>query len=542
MKRIALSALILLSCSCYADNKQDDILKRLDQTIARHQVFQYQKEQQIEALKLQLNEHPLSPEKRYNINKSICDAYYYFQCDSAIRYTEENLEIALRSGNKTLIDETNMQLAGFFSTIGMYKEANELLSAINPDSLDEWHKIFFYNKQKELYKNLSYNNFYEKYYRELSDRYRDSLLLVIHPSEFQYRIVYAEKLTDAERLSDAKSILLELLDTSVINHELAQVAYSIARVYSKEGNTEMKNRYYALSAIADIENSVMENVSLQLLALSLYESGDVRRAYRYIDYSLKDAIFCNAYIRTVAISKIYPIIEASFNEGINKQKTQLTFFLIITGLLSFFLILAVVYLYVQIKKVIRTRKEISLVNSQLQELNLQLQTSNNNLLEANLLKEAYIGRFLDVCSNYIDKLDDFRRTLNKKASDHKFDELSKILKSKDIIEKEIAVLYHNFDTTFLHLFPSFIDDFNALLLPEERFVLKSDELMNVEMRIFALIRLGITDSSKIASFLRYSNQTIYNYRSRIKTKALVPREEFEKMIMKIGFQIKVRHR
>ncbi|MDR1718645.1 MAG: DUF6377 domain-containing protein [Dysgonamonadaceae bacterium] len=542
MKRIALSALILLSCSCYADNKQDDILKRLDQTITQHQVFQYQKEQQIEALKLQLNEHPLSLEKRYNINKSICNAYYYFQCDSAIRYTEENLEIALRSGKKTLIDETNMQLAGFFSTIGMYKEANELLSAINPDSLDQWHKIFFYNKQKELYKNLSYNNFYEKYYRELSDRYRDSLLLVIHPSEFQYRIVYAEKLTDAERLSDAKSILLELLDTSVINHELAQVAYSIARVYSKEGNTEMKNRYYALSAIADIENSVMENVSLQLLALSLYESGDVRRAYRYIDYSLKDAIFCNAYIRTVAISKIYPIIEASFNEGINKQKTQLTFFLIITGLLSFFLILAVVYLYVQIKKVIRTRKEISLVNSQLQELNLQLQTSNNNLLEANLLKEAYIGRFLDVCSNYIDKLDDFRRTLNKKASDHKFDELSKILKSKDIIEKEIAVLYHNFDTTFLHLFPSFIDDFNALLLPKERFVLKSDELMNVEMRIFALIRLGITDSSKIASFLRYSNQTIYNYRSRIKTKALVPREEFEKMIMKIGFQIKVRHR
>lgn len=526
----------ILCYSCYAYNSQDDILKRLDMTIARQQDFKDVRECQIEILKQQLKTPRLTPEQQYEINSLLYYKYNNYQCDSAIYYADRNLSIAIKLDNREWMDETNMQLAGLFIIVGMYSEARELLGNIQSDRLDRQGKIQYYNRCKELFKNQSYNNIFEKEYCETSDNYRDSLLSLLDPSSYRYRIVYAEKIISENNLSEAKEMLLGMFDSTCINHEFAQVTYSIARVYSKEKNTTSQNKYFALSAIADIENSVKENVSLQLLAFSLYELGDISRAYRYIDYSLKDAIFCNAYIRTVSISKIYPIIEISYKEEINKQKKQLTFFLTLIGFLSFFLIMTVLYLYRQIKKVALARKGVSDVNQQLRELNGQLQTSNINLFEANRIKDEYIGRFFDLCSVYIDKLDNYRKTLNKKASEHQMEELFRMLKSKDIIRNELSELYSNFDNTFLRLFPSFVEEFNSLLRPEEHFVLKQTESMSVEIRIFALIRLGITDSSKIAAFLRYSPQTIYNYRSKAKTKAVVPVQDFEKMIMKIGLK------
>jgi Mg2+ and Co2+ transporter CorA len=273
---------------------------------------------------------------------------------------------------------------------------------------------------------------------------------------------------------------------------------------------------------------------MQALAILLYESGDLNHAYKYIKYSLEDAIFCNARLHTFQISKIYPIINETYLEKEYKQKAQLRFYLLLTTVLSFSLIIAIVYVYRQMKKLNKARKELSNINLQLKELNGQLQDYNQKLSEANHIKEEYIGHFLDTCSTYIDKLDNYRKTLNRKASDHKMEELFRMLKSSEMVEKELAELYQNFDNIFLFLFPTFVDDFNALLLPKERFERKQGELLNAEMRIFALIRLGITDSSKIAKFLRYSNNTIYNYRAKIKNKSAIPREDFEKAILKIG--------
>lgn len=256
---------------------------------------------------------------------------------------------------------------------------------------------------------------------------------------------------------------------------------------------------------------------------------------------MEDAMFCNARLRAYEVSKIFPIIDSAYQDKITKQKEELQIFLVLVSILSLFLIIAVVYVYLQMKRLSRIRRELYRTNVKLNELNTDLQSSNNQLKdlnlelsEANKIKETYIGHFLDLCSMYISKLEKYQNTLNKKAVEKKLDELYKMLKSHDMIDNELKELFENFDNIFLHLYPNFVEEFNSLLIKEERFILKTNELLNTELRIFALIRLGITDSSKIANFLHYSANTIYNYRTRVRNKAAVPREEFESLVMRIG--------
>lgn len=339
-----------------------------------------------------------------------------------------------------------------------------------------------------------------------------------------------------------------LNQTKTDTHEKAVLAYALANIYMKEGNTDLQKRYYAISAICDIKNSIKENASMQALATVLYETGDIERAYDCIRSSMEDAMFSNARFRAYEASQIFPIIDLAYKEKINGKNSELRSYLMLACILSFFLVLAIVYTYRQMKRVARIRKELYRTNVKLNELNDELQGTNSqlhivnkelseantNLSEANQIKEAYIGHFLDLCSTYINKLEKYQNTLNKKAVEKKLDELYKMLKSSDMINNELKELYENFDNIFLHLYPNFVEEFNSLLLDEEKFVLKPNELLNVELRIFALIRLGITDSSKIASFLHYSANTIYSYRTRVRNKAAVPRDDFENRVMKIS--------
>jgi len=198
------------------------------------------------------------------------------------------------------------------------------------------------------------------------------------------------------------------------------------------------------------------------------------------------------------------------------------------------LVLLFVYLYKQLRRVYRIKEELSQTNAKLARLNEELGEKNEQLSDSNAVKVQYIARFFDLCSMYIDKMDDYRKSLKKLAQDRKFDELNRRLKSTSMLEDEQDELYKNFDAIFLNLYPSFVEDFNALLTEDERIVLKQEDLLNKELRIYALLRLGITDSVKIASFLRCSLSTVYNYRTKVRNKAAISREEFEKMVMKIG--------
>lgn len=527
---------ILPSNFINAEESLDDIIKRLDCAIEERETYTLPKKEKITFLQNLLRSSQLSQEKIYEINRELFNQYRSYKCDSAIIYVEKNLKLATKLGYTGWIDESKLQLASLFSAIGMYKEAVDILNSLNHSKFSGGMKIYYYDISKQVYKNYSYENFYGNTYKKISMLYQDSLLLQLNDKNSSYhQILYIEKLIDENQLDKADIILRDLYaNVKEGDSDYAYVTHCLGKIYQKRGNREQQKKYYALSAISDIKRAQKENTSLQLLAQSMYETGDIDRAYKYIKCSLEDAIFCKARLHMIEISNLFPIIDRAYKDKVTKQHNQLTFYLLLTSVLTFLLILTIIYITKQMKRLSKARETLQQVNLQLQELNKQLVNSNDELFEANHIKEEYIGYFLDLCSSYIDKLEDYRRMLNKKAATNKLEELFRILKSKELVETELKELYTNFDTIFLNLYPSFIQQFNELLQPDARFTMKPGELLNVELRIFALIRLGINDSYKIANFLRYSSSTIYNYRSRIKNKSIVPRDEFEKIVMEIG--------
>lgn len=541
-KYLFLIFLFLQFCNIYPAIEKDTISQHLNKLLDNKEMYMQVKEQKISEMKKMLDTPNISDIQRYDINVQLYDQYKTYISDSAIHFVKENLQIAYDLNDVSLINQSKLALASLYTIAGMYIESLDLLKSIDRGKIDEKLLVNYFDTYKLLYSSYSSNNLYTNIYSEKSNLYRDSLLNVLDTTSNHYKIVLSEKLLDHNKLEQSKQILQNLFNKSKSeDHERAVLAYALANVYKKEGNLEMQKSYYTISAICDIKNAIKENASLQALASVLYEAGDIENAYRCIKSSMEDAMFCNARLRTFEISKIFPIIDTAYQEKVVKQKEGLQFFLILVSILSLFLIASLIYVYLQMKRVARIRKELyrtniklNELNSDLQENNIQLSNLNIELSEANRIKETYIGHFLDLCSMYISKLEKYQNTLNKKAVEKKLDELYKMLKSHDMIDNELKELYDNFDNIFLHLYPNFVEDFNSLLLEEERFTLKSNELLNTELRIFALIRLGIVDSSKIASFLHYSANTIYNYRTRVRNKAAVPRDEFEFLVSKIG--------
>ena len=301
-----------------------------------------------------------------------------------------------------------------------------------------------------------------------------------------------------------------------------------------------EKEYLCLSAIADIRSAIKDHASLWTLAELLYEDGNIERAYQYMRFSWNATKFYNARLRSWQSSGVLSLIDKTYQAMIEKQNKRLQMYLLlITGLLVL-LITALGYIYSQMKKLSDARNHLQLANGQLNALNEELRQMNDcltsanvELSESNQIKEEYIARFIKLCSTYIDRLDAYRRMVNKKIAGGKVAELLKITRSQDALEEELVELYVNFDTAFLHLFPDFVKKFNDLLQENGRIVLKKDELLNTELRIYALIRLGIEDSSQIAEFLRYSVNTIYNYRAKVRNKARVSRDDFEDMVRKI---------
>lgn len=549
-KQLLFVLLSLIACDLFSKAAQDTVLHTLYKLIDDNSMYMLAKENKITEIKRMLDTPRISQEQRYDINVRLYNEYKTYISDSAIHYIRENATIADQLDNQIWKQESKLDLTSLYVIAGMYIEAIDLLRSIDAKDLKEdWLLIKYYNCYKSLYNSYANNNLYTRIHDEKSKYYRDSLLLILDKASNHYKIVYAEKLYDEAELDEAKQILFSILkETTSDTHEKAVLTYALANIYKKEGDIDLQKKYYAISAICDIKNAIKENASLQALASLLYETGKVEGAYKCIKSSMEDAMFCNARLRSHEVSQIFPIIDSAYQENTAKQKSELKLFLLLVSVLSFFLIIAVIYVYRQMKRIARIRKEVYRTNVKLNKLNNDLQSTieelnnvnkelsdvNVELSEANQIKETYIGHFLDLCSTYINKLESYQNTLRKKAADKKLEELYRILKSREMIDNELKELYENFDNIFLHLYPDFVNEFNSLLIEEERFLLKPNELLNVELRIFALIRLGITDSSKIANFLHYSANTIYNYRTRVRNKSAVPRDQFENMVRRIG--------
>ena len=512
-------ALLLFSCVLFGQVAQNKVLLRnLTMLIQQKDYYTKLKERKIkEAIDL-LKVPEVSATQRYAINQRLFDEFKTYISDSAVYYVKENIEIAKRLENVHWEYDSRLELASLYIISGNYLDASDLLGAIREEALDEGERIKYYNCYQNLYNNYAFNNPNASYYISKSN----DLLL------------YAGVLTDAKRYDEAEKLLLDrfaLMHTD--EHEKAVLGYVLGTLYKKKKNVPKQIEYFAISASCDIKDAIKENASMLELASSLFQLGEVESAYTCIKSSMEDASFCNAQLRSDEVMRIFPIIEKAYQERIHSKNTKLRLSLWMVGIFAVCLIIAVLLVTRQMKRIGKIRKELYLKNQDLEVLNGDLQRVVAELNESNEVKEAYIGQFFNLCSIYISKLEKYQKMLNKKAKERNPDELYKLLRSTEMIEQELKEFYKLFDDIFLHLFPTFISEFNALLVPEERFMPKPNE-MTPELRIFALIRLGITDSAKIATFLHYSTNTIYNYRTRVRNKAIVAREAFEAMVMKIA--------
>lgn len=548
MKNIIIFLCLCTICMCRlhaADSSRaDSLLLKLDQAIKERPIYMEQKELKLAELKRQLHRQ-IPDEERFAILGTLLDEYRSFNTDSALHMAEEREQIAIRLGNREYIDNARMNKADVLGMTGMYKEVMDLMRNIHIDRLSVDIHPYYYHIYRTVYGLMAdyvVTAYEKKLYTELTDKYRDSLLLVNKDNLLIHTLIQSDQYNVRNEYDKAIRLLTDYLALQKdYEHDVAICAYTLSESYRLKGDKEKEKEYLIVSAMADMKTAVREYISLRKLAVLLYQEGDIERAYSYVKICMEDAAACNARLRKLEILEIFPIINDAYQQKTEKQQEQMKWALVSISLLSLFLLLAIFYVYKQMKKVAAARREVIDANKRLKELNDELHLSNAQLKEANhsiaensYLKEEYIGRYMDQCSVYLEKMDNYRRSLGKIAATGNVEELYKNIKSSKFIEGELKEFYTNFDNTFLQLFPTFVEDFNALLADDEQISLKAGERMNTELRIFALIRLGITDSVKIAQFLRYSVTTIYNYRTKVRNKAAGDRDLLEQEVMTIG--------
>ncbi|WP_313260957.1 DUF6377 domain-containing protein [Sphingobacterium sp.] len=512
---------------------KDSVERELKKVLGRKIEFEKEKLMKIFEIKERLKLMP-SPADRYNFQDKLYNEFKTYQIDSAIFYVNENKKLALQLNDNFKKNEVDIQLASLYSSAGRFIESNEILKGIPRQSLPSEQEADYYRAFSDFYSHYGQSTNHYNYF-SLSEVYRDSLLNVLPTDSKEHRISSATRALFGNNFEKAEKELLQLLsEYKDTDHERAVIAYLLGLLYKNKDDQEKQIYYLGLSAITDVKNTVKDNASMQSLALVYFERNEIDKAYLFIQEAMEDALFCNVRFRTIENSSFYPIINSAFQEKEQANKNQLKNFLYTISLMSILLLVAFIILYMQMKRLKKTRKDLKNLNDELQGLNAQLLKVNQDLQESNHIKEEYMAQFFELCSAYIDKLDNTRKGILKKISNNQLDELSKELKSQDFIKTELDDLYHNFDVIFLNLYPTFIQEFNNLLKPEERLSLKHDELLNSELRIFALIRLGISDSTKIARFLRYSLRTVYNYRVKVRNKVLGTKEDFDEQIKEIG--------
>lgn len=546
MKKKYLLFFLILSFPLYtwAGKTLDSLLSVLDLTIQEHEKYVIQRESRIVHLKDLVHGIEANSAEHYNLNSQIFKEYKAFICDSAIHYLNENIRIAERLHDTDRRIESKLQLSLLLSSTGMYTESIDVL-----ESVDRWEVAprlipDYYTCFDHVYGELSVytqDKTLSGHYWSISQAYKDSLYAILPHESEEYLLMHEALLRDRHQYEEALKINdIRLAEAEPNTPQYALVTYHRSLIYKYSNDRQGEKENLCLSAISDIRSAIKDHASLWMLAQLLYEDGDMERAYQCMRFSWNATKFYNARLRSWQSADVLSLIDKTYQAMIEKQNDRLQQNLLLITALLVLLIVALGYIYRQMKKLSDARNHLQAANGQLNGLNEELRqmnrclsSTNIELSESNQIKEEYIARFIKLCSTYINRLDAYRRMVNKKVSAGQIAELLKITRSQDALDEELEELYANFDTAFLHLFPDFVKKFNDLLQDNERIVLKKDELLNTELRIFALIRLGIEDSSQIAEFLRYSVNTIYNYRAKVKNKARGSREDFEDLVRKI---------
>lgn len=526
-----LSITFLPLSNSFANNTTEVLLNELELLITQKEEFQAQKLQRISFLKSELlNSNDQENKKlEYDLTVRLYEEYQSFIYDSAFKYVIQMIDLANQLDNPKIVHEAKIQLGFTFLSSGLFKESLDSLLSLNSQAMNIATRIDYYNVLARTYYDLGDyhgDSIYSTLYTQLGNQIIDSALQLLSDTTEQYWMAFGlrrMKSDDFENAANAFNYVASQFEISV--HDYAISTSSLGWIYTVLGRDNDAINMLINAAIADIKTSTKETVAFRNLAVHLYNQNNLDLAYKYINIALENANYYNARHRKMEISEVMPIIEGKRLNTLENQRKQLINYGAITTLLIIIVTLFSLIIYKQLKK-LRTIRKI------LQETNNNLQAMNDNLLETNKIKEEYIGYFFNANSEFIDKLEAFQKTIQRKVIARQFDDIGNVIKSNDL-HKEREKLFENFDRIFLKLFPHFVEKFNLMFNPEDQMIVEQKDLLNTDLRIFALIRLGISDNEKIANFLNYSVNTIYTYKTKLKNKTIVPRNEFYKHIMAI---------
>lgn len=522
--------LLLTAGRTYARSGNDSLLDRLNWTIEKAAMYDAEKVQQINILRktLRKDEH-LSLQQRYALCQQLYEQYKVFKYDSAFAYAQQLQALAREMNDPARINYAGIKLGFVLLSSGMFKETGDYLAAIDVAALPDSARAEYYTLKGRYYYDLSdysSDQYFAPGYTRQGNSCMDSALILFKPHSFNYEYNYGlmyQKMgnMDSARYYYVRAVALKNLTT----HQVAIATSSLGNIYIRTGKKDSAIIMMTKAAIADIASSTKETTAMFILAGLLFKEQDVKHASRYIEYAVADASFYGARLRKVQVSAILPIIESEKINTVEGQKKLLFAYAAIVTLLLLLLVWLAVIILRQYKKLQAAQKVITDAHALQQEI-------NDKLMEANTIKEEYIGYCFQVNSAYLDKIKKFKKLADQKLTDNKYGEVKYLVNNIDLKE-EREELFRSFDRIFLKIFPNFVGVFNSFFREEDQIRLKDNELLNTDLRIFALIRIGISDNVKIAQILEYSVNTIYTYKTKIKNKAIIPKEEFEERLMDI---------
>ncbi len=525
--------LLLVSFSALpamAQSNVDSLLQELNKAIATKEEQVQAKLGRIQSLKSKLNAlSGTATVEQFELYNKLYHEYKVFIYDSAFKYARKLQETSYQLADPAKISYSKVKLCFILVSSGMYKETFDSLKTINIKALPDSSKLDCYWLKARAYFDLGMYDgdpYYNQTYITTGLNYLDSALQFCEPNTYHYFYIsnYKDMTSgDTNKALSEVTYLLEKLPLTA--HQRAINNHHLGSLYLDKGDPDKALAAFTVASICDIKAAVKENAALNSVADLLYKKGDVKVAYGLIEEAMKDALYYGAKQRKIEIGSILPIIAA---EELRSLESQRTAWLIYSSALTVLGILVLVFLVIIVRQV----KKLKAAELLITDANHDLKEINHQLREADKIKEEYIGYYFNINSDYLDKIEAVLKAIDQKLTSKKFDDIRFIVSNINL-KREREALFVSFDKVFLKLFPDFVTIFNSYFKEEDRIVLKDNQLLNTELRIFALIRMGINDTEKIAKILDYSVNTIYTYKTKVKSKSILPNEEFERKIMEI---------
>lgn len=538
-----IASFFLLTSGVAQESPLDSLYLEIDRSVAQSQTYTAAKEKQIASTKHRMRQS-LRPEEELFVYRTLFEEYRSYQNDSAMHYLNLCLSKAGAQGNEDLYAEYTALKANQAALCGMYVDALILFDRIDIEGRGIRAQLAYYEAGEYIYSELRTYTHLDSLaarFLELKQNFAQEVAIRIDPSSdrgLQGKEVERYNAGDYEGALHYSDKRLSRYGEK--DRQYAIIAYFRSLDYELAGDREMQKYWLAKSALCDIQNAVMDQGSLWELASILNQEGQVERAHTYLRYAWDCATFFNTRMRTAQISPLLSMSERAFQGKLQGQNKSLIYTLMAISVLLLVLAGMLIYIAKQRRRLMDAQQRLRESNEKLSEVNDEVLRSNNRLAklneelkQTNRIMEGYVGHFMSMCSQYINDGSQYRRYVNKMLRMNKQEQLRRETDNDDDHDREIQEFYEHFDSAFLSLFPNFVEDFNRLLRPEERIPYDPEKGLPTQIRLFALIRLGITDSSKIAEFLHYSVNTIYTYRTRVKNAAL-DRSTFEDQVMRIG--------